>query len=139
MEKEQIISLYEGGQTCREIAKQTSVCYDTIHNWLIKWGVETRKRGPRWKKYPDPKHRSWQRGIERLYGITEADYLALLEKQGGVCAVCKEPPQGKLCVDHVHDETKRVRGLLCTPCNQATGLLKDSPTNVLNLHTYLTQ
>ena len=139
MDKNKVIELYESGKTCREIAPLAGVCYDTVHNWLVKEGVNTRKRGPRNRKYPDVKHRAWQRGIERLYGITEAQYTALLEKQGGVCAICKQSPKGRLCVDHVHDATKRVRGLLCKPCNHAVGLLKDSPKAALNLHTYLTQ
>jgi DNA-binding sugar fermentation-stimulating protein len=53
----------------------------------------------------------------------------MLAEQGGLCAVCKQPPtqnntrahwDGKLCVDHCHD-TGRVRGLLCNDCNLAVG------------------
>lgn len=60
------------------------------------------------------------------YGLTADDWLALLEGQGGMCAVCQEP-RASLCVDHFHakgwkkmsPEKRRtfVRGLLCFWCN----------------------
>ena len=58
----------------------------------------------------------------RLYGITEAQYDAMLEAQLGVCAICLEPPvKGKvLDVDHNH-ETGEARALLCHGCNLAVG------------------
>jgi len=139
MDKNKVIELYRSGKTCREIASLAGVCYQTIHKCLKKSGETTRRQGPRNRKYPDVKHRAWQRDIGRRYGITEAEYTALLNKQGGVCAICKKSPKERLCVDHVHDIMKRVRGLLCKPCNHAVGLLKDSPQTALNLHTYLTQ
>lgn len=54
----------------------------------------------------------------RTYGITEAQYLALLKYQGGACFICNAPPKpGKnLQVDHDH-KTGLVRGLLCWSCN----------------------
>lgn len=57
------------------------------------------------------------------YGITREDYLALLQLQGGVCAVCGQLPKTKrLAVDHDH-KTGEVRGLLCADmergCNKA--------------------
>lgn len=61
------------------------------------------------------------------YGLTEADWLAILKAQGGVCPVCKKTPNGRFCVDHDHvkgwkkmpPEKRRlhVRGLLCWFCN----------------------
>lgn len=51
--------------------------------------------------------------VEKLYGITPAQYDALLRLQGGVCYICQRRPRTKrLAVDHDH-KTGEVRGLLC--------------------------
>lgn len=139
MENTEIIQLYQSGKTCREISTLAGVCYQNIHLKLKESGIILRKQGPRYRKYPNVSHRKWQKDIERRYGVTEEQYNELLEKQGGVCAICRKVPDERLCVDHVHDLTKRVRGLLCKPCNQALGLLKDNPEFVLRLHSYLVQ
>jgi recombination endonuclease VII len=59
------------------------------------------------------------------YGITEADYEAILEAQGGVCAICQSPRPYRLDVDHDHALERSgtaargcVRGLLCKRCNR---------------------
>lgn len=52
--------------------------------------------------------------------MTPEEYDALLAKQGGVCAICKQlrlnSRQKHLCVDHDHRSGK-FRGLLCARCN----------------------
>jgi len=40
--------------------------------------------------------------LKRLYGISSADYDALLAKQDGVCAICGKPSEETLCVDQRH-------------------------------------
>jgi len=63
----------------------------------------------------------------RLYGVSRAQYEAMLESQGGMCAICGGPPGVRsLAVDHDH-ETKRVRGLLCSGCNTGIGGLRENP------------
>jgi hypothetical protein len=73
------------------------------------------------------------------------DYERLVEAQGGVCAACFGPPtkfngSGKsgFHVDHNH-RTGKTRGLLCSACNQALGLLKESPTRIERLLAYITK
>ncbi len=63
--------------------------------------------------------------LRTLYGITYAQYDALVRRQRGLCAVCKQPPRNKygLCVDHCHKKG-HVRGLLCAGCNTALGVLE---------------
>jgi hypothetical protein len=52
--------------------------------------------------------------LRRRYGITGADFDAMVEVQGGTCAVCDQKPEH---VDHDH-KTGKVRGLLCYTCNR---------------------
>lgn len=71
------------------------------------------------------------------YGITTEDYQSLLTAQKGVCAICKKPPgKYRLSVDHCHTKGN-VRGLLCTQCNTALGLLRDCPDNLDAAKAYL--
>lgn len=75
----------------------------------------------------------------RKYGLTLADYDAMYERQGGVCAICDERCMHRgdlLSVDHDHT-SKRVRGLLCGRCNQALGLLRDRPELAQRAAAYL--
>jgi len=69
--------------------------------------------------------------FEKKYGITLEDYEEMHNRQGGVCAICDKPEQviqnsklRLLSVDHDH-LTGKVRGLLCSNCNRAIGLLND--------------
>lgn len=76
--------------------------------------------------------------LKHKYGITPAEYDNLLETQAHGCAVCSAScPTGKrLAVDHSHS-TGAVRGLLCSRCNTAIGLLKDAPDNLAAALRYL--
>lgn len=62
--------------------------------------------------------------LRRLYGITFDEYLSMLARQGGKCALCgKSADDYKrwLHVDHNH-KTGRIRGLLCHVCNVILGV-----------------
>lgn len=75
----------------------------------------------------------------RAYGITTAEYEALLKSQNGVCAICKRnvPHKGdSMCVDHDHS-TGAVRGILCSNCNRAIGLLEDNVAFLQSAINYL--
>lgn len=81
--------------------------------------------------YSDPeiKLKYRRRMIEKSFGIPYSEYEAMYEKQGGKCAIClgEEPcaRNDHLAIDHCH-ESGKVRGLLCSSCNRALGLFKDS-------------
>lgn len=62
----------------------------------------------------------------------------MLQDQGGVCAICLGPPSAFdcYCVDHDH-VTGKIRGLLCSKCNSAIGLLQDDPNVVDRAAIYL--
>lgn len=74
------------------------------------------------------------------YGLSREEYEALLEKQGGVCAICKQKCRvhPRLSVDHCH-RTNVIRGLLCHACNTALGKFEDDPNRLLNAIEYLTK
>jgi hypothetical protein len=61
--------------------------------------------------------------IRRRYGISQEEYLARFDAQGGRCPICSTATD-ELQVDHCH-ATGVVRGLLCSSCNRAIGLLGD--------------
>lgn len=70
--------------------------------------------------------------IKTKYGLTKDDYNELLNKQNGVCVICKEVNNKEikgtavnLAVDHCH-KTGKIRGLLCNNCNSGLGFFKDN-------------
>lgn len=77
--------------------------------------------------------------LVRKYGLTLEQYQELLDSQGGVCAICKEVPQGKsrAPVDHDHG-TGIVRGILCHQCNVGLGHFRDDPKLLIAATDYLT-
>ena len=62
--------------------------------------------------------------LTRRYGITAAEADFLLERQQGLCAICRAAPAAH--VDHDH-ATGAVRALLCFNCNGGLGQFKDNP------------
>ena len=93
------------------------------------------------RKATDPNYRVYnnEREMVRKYGLTMAEFEAMLASQGGVCAICGGPPNGpgkRYHVDHCHD-TKKVRGLLCGKCNTAIGLLNHDPARLRAAAKYL--
>ena len=96
----------------------------------------------RWASNNLDKYRTIRRGVELKYryGITLSDYDALLESQGGVCAICggAERSGRPLYVDHCH-ATGKVRGLLCNLCNKGLGHFRDKVSTVLLAASYLSR
>jgi hypothetical protein len=75
------------------------------------------------------------------FGLTVAEYDAMLAKQGGGCAICGTPPDSQkrkriLCLDHCHS-TGKVRGLLCSKCNLGIGNFSDDVERLEVAITYL--
>jgi hypothetical protein len=78
--------------------------------------------------------------LMRRYGITLAQYDAMLAAQGGHCAICPATAPGgrgeAFHVDHDH-ATGVVRGLLCHYCNTAIGSMNDDPARLQAAANYL--
>lgn len=82
------------------------------------------------KKRAQSNHRT---ALLKRYGITPDEYEALLDAQGGVCAVCGGSRRYNLHIDHDHvvermcgDTRVSVRGLLCRRCNSLLAKVRDN-------------
>jgi hypothetical protein len=80
--------------------------------------------------------------LKCYYGISLKIYNDMLDKQGGVCAICGLPQnrlngvtrkQENLVVDHDH-KTGQVRALLCHKCNMEVGTVE---LNIARIQRYL--
>ena len=72
-----------------------------------------------------------ERSLNYMYGITLDQFMEMLRRQEGKCAICGEDitrvVKGRIqaCVDHDHS-TEAVRGLLCSACNKGLGFFRDN-------------
>jgi len=77
-----------------------------------------------------------------LHGLTDDEYRAMFEAQGGACAICRSLGKGKgqafrpLCIDHDH-RTGKVRGLLCDRCNLGIGNFDDDARRLEGAAAYV--
>ena len=104
--------------------------------YLREWARIDRAKNPR--KYKDKQ-------LMKSYGITIDDFDLMKASQGGRCKICNEgesaiDPRTKsprdLAVDHCHS-TSVVRGLLCSSCNTAIGLMRDDTAIMQGAIDYL--
>lgn len=116
--------------------------------------IAARRRSPerlvqynKYRRIWRQQHSAVQKAVEkdshlyRTYGITLADYSAMLNAQCGKCAICKrsDPNHQKhnfYHVDHCHI-TGKVRGLLCSTCNVALGGFGDDCATLRAALVYL--
>jgi len=89
----------------------------------------------RWRKANSHKVRKINHRYR--FGISKKQYQSLLNKQNNRCAICNRKSKRRaLAVDHCHRH-KLVRGLLCTACNVALGLLRDDLKSLKRAIRYL--
>lgn len=114
--------------------------YDELPENKLK--AKLRERAPHRKRQRSearslPERKAYQKNwqITNDYGITLDVFNELFVKQNGCCAICKN----KLVAPHIdHDhKTGVVRGLLCKPCNQGIGFLRDNVDILNNAIIYL--
>jgi len=79
-------------------------------------------------------HRHYR--LRDRYGIGASEVAALIEAQGGTCAICKTSPAVQ--VDHSHT-TNSVRSVLCDGCNGALGAFNEDQALLLRAIEYLSQ
>jgi hypothetical protein len=102
------------------------------------------KRVQEWQGKNPTRERPWyaNRRYERL-GLTKEQFFATLDSQGGVCAICKHS-DSPLVIDHDHACCpgknacgECFRGILCTRCNLALGIMEDSVDRLESAIKYL--
>jgi hypothetical protein len=92
------------------------------------------------KAYHKDTNKQRARQLNKYYGLTTDQYNQMLLSQNDCCAICNQHRKTLtkfLCVDHDH-KSGLIRGLLCSTCNKALGLLKDDPSNLFKAYQYLT-
>jgi hypothetical protein len=80
------------------------------------------------RRYWSDHERALDNHVSHIYGLKRGTYQSILDLQNGRCAICQRdtnPGKHRFAIDHCHD-TREIRGLLCTPCNQAIGQLQHS-------------
>jgi len=93
------------------------------------------------KRSPDDLAKALKRRLKKEYGISFEEYMNIIERQSGVCAICGKTPfqiSGKMCLDHCH-KTGKIRGVLCTLCNTGIGMFNDSEDNLKEAINYLSR
>lgn len=116
----------------------------SVTAWARAWRENNTEYVKVRSRFYKAKHRTRdrERHLARTYGITQADYLAIMESQEGKCALCRvdpgETPRGLLVVDHCHSSGK-VRGLLCDDCNKALGVIEKYRDKVSAMLVYAGQ
>lgn len=97
------------------------------------------------KRRRDPKQRR-RESLKLRYNILPDQFILMLKKQNGVCAICKQFEIKKdsngqiqpLSVDHCH-LTGKIRGLLCHNCNVLLGHAKNDPKTLREAANYVEQ
>lgn len=106
-----------------------------------RWNAKNRETVRRISRAQYHKHKAKRQDtrLKELYGITHEQRTIMERLQGGCCAICERPPNGRwrqLHVDHCHT-TGVVRGLLCYRCNSLIGYAKDSIRTLQRAIKYL--
>lgn len=118
---------------CKECTRKRSKRYRVEHPDKIREMRQNYKERRKEIRYKTDRNAH----LKRKYKISESDYKVMYENQNGCCLICGiKKEYGKLCIDHSH-QNGNVRGLLCSSCNFAIGLLKDDVKLVKRVISYL--
>lgn len=105
------------------------------HKNIDRSRAYARKQAAKERADPDKRARINMRGRASSIGFTCEEFEAMLTAQGGACAICftTEPSQHTGSrgwnLDHCH-RTRKVRFILCGPCNRGLGAFRDDPARM---------
>lgn len=134
---------YSKGRQCKSCRNEYAREYYKNNPEAARKRLEGVKRWA--ERNPEVYAKRQRRGhLKRFWNMTLEQYNEMLEKQNGVCAICKKPElstRGRsknqsLAVDHCHD-TGKIRELLCMDCNQTIGRFNDDPSWFIAASEYL--
>lgn len=96
--------------------------------WRAANHVKVRLAERRYQTSPKGQRNTAAGARMRAYGLTPAQFDAMVVESGGRCALCLRSfeAQGSLemVVDHCHVSTEKIRGLICDGCNIALGYME---------------
>lgn len=126
--------------TCGACGPNTRIVLRPTRNeW--RCAVRSAEHSSNWKS------KNPMRGSNRSYpsiaggiGPRRTEVIPIREKfmkeQNGLCAICAQPSDETLALDHCHT-TGEFRGLLCRRCNTGIGLLRDDKEILQKAINYL--
>ncbi len=103
---------------------------EKLKEYRIKSAPQRRARTKKWQE---------KNLLKSRYGISNEEWKRMFDAQCGQCALCgihQSKTKKALHVDHCHKSNK-VRGLLCSICNQALGMFKDDTVLMQRAIEYL--
>lgn len=126
---------------CRPCAYARKAAWQKVHQ------PRSRAHNDKWRReHPEAARNSTRKaGLRYNFDLTIEEYDMRLLSQGGVCAICGEPPEKRrLAVDHDRkccpgDRScgKCIRGLLHDVCNRGLGYFRDDPVRLTAAAEYL--
>jgi Recombination endonuclease VII len=139
---------YRDTKLSRYIWRCRCKCGNEIDVSTGDWNAKRAKSCGCYRSRKGPSHPNYRHGINETrrktglrknYGMTIEQYDKLIIAQNYQCAICGDKQEDKrLCVDHCH-LTGRIRGLLCSRCNQGIGLLRDNADIMLSAIKYISR
>lgn len=105
---------------CKELKSKTS-----FYSLKMSRCIECDKRITKEKRAGGLLKGKDRRDTCKRYGITVETYDRILREQNNACAICRRTSEKSLCIDHIKG-TNVIRGLLCSNCNTALGLLDEN-------------
>lgn len=120
--------------------QECNKCHEDKDIELFSWAKKSEGRRHRTcKSCVSARHRTNRYELKQKFGITPQQYEEMLERQGGVCAICKKPETVKLngvvkrlaidhdrncCPDYKNCCGNCIRALLCSSCNWFVGQIE---------------